>query len=321
MDELRENFGIREPDVVLYHRKDITGIIHMFFWMIRILFKTIFHKQQIYRKQGANDIVLVHGDTFSTLLGALMGKVAGKKVGHVESGLRSFNLFHPFPEEITRLLTFYLTDYYFCPGDWALQNLTKFRGVKINTRYNTLLDSLELANNNINSAEVEIPDGPYAVVSLHRFENIFNKKIFRQIIDYLLEVSKTIKLLFILHPPTKEKLERYNFSKLLEEADRIELRPRYDYFNFIKLLINSDFLITDGGSNQEEAYYLGKPTILFRRTTERQEGIGENVIISDFDINIIMDFVSQYQKYARKPVLSKKSPTEIIISNLNQFKN
>ena len=125
MDELRENFGIRKPDAVLYHGKDVTGLFQMLFWMVRILFKTLFHRSEIFSKHGKNDIVLVHGDTFSALLGALMGKAAGKKVGHVESGLRSFNIFHPFTEEMTRILVFYLSDYYFYPGDWALQNLDK----------------------------------------------------------------------------------------------------------------------------------------------------------------------------------------------------
>ena len=319
--QLRDNFGIKEPDVVLYQGKDITGLIQMFFWMIRILFKTVFQKKRIFKKQGAKDIVLVHGDTFSTLLGALMGKVAGIKVGHVESGLRSFNLFHPFPEEITRLLTFQLSDYYFCPGDWAVNNLQKYKGKKINTGLNTLYDALELAKANIDQAEVEIPDLSYAVVSLHRFENIFNKKKFRLIIDDLVEISKKIHLLFILHPPTEKKLKDFGFNSALDSSENISLRPRYDYFNFIKLLINSEFLITDGGSNQEEAYYLGKPTLLFRSTTERQEGLGSNVVISNFEHQLINNFVSNYKQYGAQPVQLKESPTEIIISELESFIN
>jgi len=319
--QLRKNFGLKEPDVMLYQGKDITGLLQMFFWMLRILFKTIFYRRQIYKKQGSNDIVLIHGDTFSTLLGALMGKVAGKNVGHIESGLRSFNLFHPFPEEITRILTFGLTDYYFCPGDWALQNLEKYQGIKINTKHNTLLDSLKLAKKKTELCNVEVPDEPFALVSLHRFENIFNRKIFRFIVNSLLEISQKIKLVFILHPPTKEKLKSYNLDSILRSAGNISLRPRYDYFNFIRLLINCEFLITDGGSNQEEAYYLGKPTILFRRITERKEGVGENAVISNFDSEIIRDFVSRYQDYVKSPLEPEISPTEIILSSLEEFDN
>jgi len=317
--ELRKNFGVKAPDIVLYDGRDITGIIQMFFWMLRILFKTIFQRQKIFRKQGKNDIVLVHGDTFSTLLGALMGKIAGKNVGHVESGLRSFNLLHPFPEEITRILTFNISDYYFCPGLWALQNLQQYKGVKINTGYNTLLDALELAKKKTGLCTVEVPDGPFALVSLHRFENIFSKKKFRIIIDCLLEISQHVHILFILHPPTEVKLKSFNFYSLLEANQNISLRPRYDYFNFIKLLLHCEFLITDGGSNQEEAYYLGKPTLLLRSATERREGLNSNVVISNYDQQIINNFVAHYKQYENPPVQLENSPTEIIISSLSQF--
>ena len=90
-------------------------------------------------------IVLVHGDTASTLIGAILGKTAGLKVGHIESGLRSRRLLHPFPEEIIRLMTFLLSDLYFCADDWAVGNLRRLRGIKINTGGNTLLDAVRIA--------------------------------------------------------------------------------------------------------------------------------------------------------------------------------
>lgn len=248
-----------------------------------------------------------------------MGKIACKNVGHVESGLRSFNLLHPFPEEITRILTFNLSDYYFCPGLWTLQNLQKYKGVKINTGYNTLLDALQLAKKKTDLCTVEVPDKPFALVSLHRFENIFNKKKFRIIIECLLKISQHVHILFILHPPTEVKLKSFNFYSILEANQNISLRPRYDYFNFIKLLTYCEFLITDGGSNQEEAYYLGKPTLLLRRATERQEGLNSNVVISNYDQQIINKFIAHYKQYETSPVQLEKSPTEIIISSLSQF--
>ena len=125
----------------------------------------------------------------------------------------------------------------------------------------------------------------------------------------------------ITHKPTEKKLKNFGFYSTLEAAQNISLRPRYDYFNFIKLLINSEFLITDGGSNQEEAYYLGKPTILFRSATERQEGLGANVVISDYDQQKIKEFVTNYRQYETEPIQLKKSPTEIIVSSLTQFVN
>ncbi len=319
INELRENFGIRAPDVTLYAGKDITGLPDMFLWMLRILIKTFWHKDDIFKKHGVNDIVIVHGDTFSTLLGALMGKAAGKKVAHVESGLRSFNIFHPFPEELTRIIVFYLADVYFCPGKWAVDNLRKYKGKKIDTHVNTLYDSVVQAKQNLQNTYVEIPDTSYAVVSLHRFENIFNKTRFRLLIGYLKKIAKEMKLLFILHMPTRKQLEKHGLYNELAEIGGIELRPRYDYFQFIKLVMNCEFVITDGGSNQEETYYLGKPTILFRKTTERQEGLTSNITVSEYDWNIIDNFVKNYKNLAGEMLFVDITPSEIIIDNLREY--
>src|SRR5690606_34966491 len=100
MEELHQNFNLKRPDIVLYDGPDVTGIFAMFLWMSRVLIRTLRDHSQIFGKDR-NGVVLVHGDTFSTLLGAIMGKLARLKVAHVESGLRSFNWFNPFPEELT----------------------------------------------------------------------------------------------------------------------------------------------------------------------------------------------------------------------------
>lgn len=172
MTEILNNFSLRQPDARLYEGEDITGIGDMLIWCVRLLFTARKKIQELFRND-CRGIVLVHGDTFSTLLGAFLGRRASLKVGHVESGLRSHNLLNPFPEEIVRLLTFRLADYYFCPGNWAMDNLEGYRGTKINTQINTLYDAL---NRRLN-AEVSRGDtmehrGSYAIVTIHRFENI-----------------------------------------------------------------------------------------------------------------------------------------------------
>ena len=101
------DFKIKGPDKVLYDGPDVVSIPRMFFWINQILWKSVTRKQEIFGKK-VKGFVLVHGDTFSTLLGALMGRITGLRVGHVESGLRSYNLFHPFPEELIRIITFRL---------------------------------------------------------------------------------------------------------------------------------------------------------------------------------------------------------------------
>ena len=321
IEQILDNFSVKSPDVILYDGDDVTGVFQSLVWMVKIIVKVLFNRDSIFgasEKQNY-DIVLVHGDTFSTLLGALIGRLSGKKIAHVESGLRSFNIFHPFPEEITRLLVFRLTDIFYCPGDWAIDNLKSYNGKKINTITNTLYDCITFARYHLEEINVDIPKSKYALVSIHRFENIFNKRRFRQLLECLLEVSQIIPLLFILHPTTEKKLKENNWLAWLENEPKIELRPRYDYFKFIKLMIESEFIISDGGSNQEEAAYLGKPTLLFRRVTERPEGIGENAVISEYNADKIIAFVENYKNLRKSGLEFDVSPSEIIVNSLLPF--
>ena len=312
---IRDEFGVKEPDITLYSGKDITGILQMFFWSIRIMIFSLKNRRSIWQGDRKG-IVLNHGDTFSTLLGTILARIFGHRSGHVESGLRSFNLFHPFPEEITRILTFKLSSIYFAPGDWALSNLSKYRGIKVNTIHNTLLDSLKASEASIADSVVDIPNHSYGVVSIHRFENIFSEKTLTKIVDLLAESSKTLPLLFIVHKPTKKKLEQFDLLEKLNDCPNIELRPRYSYFQFIKLIKNAEVVITDGGSNQEECFYIGKPCVIMRSGTERREGLGKNAVICSYDIDTIEEVLNNLPKYRHSPIELHPSPSEIIVSNI-----
>lgn len=313
MDDILRNFGLKSPDYVLYEGPDITSIPKMILWATRILWLTLHNRSSIFSSEK-NSIVLVHGDTFSTLLGALMGRFAGLKIGHVESGLRSFNLFHPFPEEITRLITFRLSHYLFCPGPWAMENVRSYPGVKVDTGENTLADALRLAVKNIEGSEVDIPHRPFAVVTLHRYENIYSRSALERIVDIVEGIAQQKSLLFILHNPTKKKLKEYSFYNRLASSKNIEFRKRYDYFRFIKLISAADFVISDGGSNQEECYYLGKPVLLLRKSTERQEGLDENCILSKYEPNTITSFLDNWKSHRRNPQQLENSASEIIVN-------
>lgn len=318
MEEILGNFGLKGPDITLYSGPDITSIPRMLIWATRILWHTLLDRKRIF----ANDrhgIVLVHGDTFSTLLGALMGKVARLKVGHVESGLRSHNLMHPFPEEITRLLTFALTDCYFCPGNWAIKNLKRYNGIKIDLGANTLLDSLELAKCKVANIEVDTPPDPYAIATLHRFENVFSKPALKRLVEIVCCIADSKKIVFILHKPTYNKLKEFGLYDTLNSHPRIELRPRYDYFRFIRLITAADFVISDGGSNQEECFYLGKPILLLRQATEREEGLSENCVLSRYDARVIEDFIANFEKFRKPPVRLELSPSQRIAMACQPF--
>ncbi len=318
IEDLRNNFGIKAPDITLYRGQDITSVPTMIFWSIKLIWFTLRNKNKIW-KNDKNGIVLNHGDTFSTLLGSILAKICGLKAAHIESGLRSFNILNPFPEELTRLIVFRLSDYYFTPDEWSLSNLRTHKGIMVNTQGNTLYDSLQLISAVIKPTDVRIPSDKYAIVSLHRFENLYKKDHLIDIIQLLETISERMPLLFILHNPTKKKLQAFNLLERLQNNPNIETRPRYDYLRFIELVSKSEFVITDGGSNQEECYYLGKPCLLFRNATERQEGIGENTVLSKFETNTIIEFVENYQQYERQTHTISTNPSSIIVNKLADF--
>jgi UDP-N-acetylglucosamine 2-epimerase (non-hydrolysing) len=315
VSDIANNFDLKQPDYILYSGQDITSIFKMGIWFAKCLIKTLFNKKHIF-KNDKNGVVLVHGDTFSTLLGAVIAKLAGLKVAHIESGLRSFNLFHPFPEELTRILVFRLANYCFCPGDWAIQNLQGYKAQKIDTQFNTLYDALMQVIPRLETIDVDIPNYDYAVVSLHRFENIYNQASLQRIVTIVSDIAKNKKLLFILHKPTEKKLHQFNLYQTLAQNPQIECRQRYDYFRFIKLVYHADFIISDGGSNQEECYFLGKPILLLRQATERNEGIGQNCVLSGYKQAIISDFVQNYQKYQYPLQQLSPSPSDIIVEHI-----
>ncbi len=319
IDDILANFAIKRPDYTTYTGKDITSVLQMLAWSLRTLAHTLRHRRQIFRSDK-NGIVLVHGDTFSTLLGALMGKLAGLKVGHVESGLRSFNLLHPFPEELTRLLTFRLSDYLFAPGAWASGNLKKYRGETVNTVNNTLLDSLSVALPAIRQIDdIALPEKPFGVVTLHRFENIHSKAALERLITLVERISRHKRLLFILHKPTEIKLRKFGLYRQLADNPNIELLPRFDYFRFIKLIMEAEFVVSDGGSNQEECLFLGKPILLLRKATERKEGLERNCVLSNYDTGIIDAFIADPGKHRFEPLELADSPSRIIISHCMPF--
>ncbi|TFG90997.1 MAG: hypothetical protein E4H15_06635, partial [Syntrophobacterales bacterium] len=161
---------------------------------------------------------------------------------------------------------------------------------------------------------VVIPDKPYCVATIHRFENLCSRSVLERNISLIEKIARHIRVVFILHPVTDRKLIHCNLKERLENNSSIELHPRYDYFNFIHLVNQSAFMVSDGGSNQEESFYLGKPCLLLRKATERTEGVGDNVVISRYDENRVMTFVNNYNQYQKSPIRGSVSPADIIMS-------
>jgi len=276
MSDLIENFGLPGADVVLVDYGESDSPMSLAKWFVVSFVRMQGYMRGLPKISG----ILVHGDTFSTLWGGMLGRLKGIRVYHVEAGLRSFNLLRPFPEEIVRIVVTWCAAVLFAPGDWASSNLSKYPRKKvINTRLNTLVDSLRFA------LQVPKPDEvqkAYLVASVHRAENVLNKKVLAEIVDIVVSMSAFGCVKFVLHPVTKKYLEKYNLLAAMVGSD-VELVDRMNYVKFIQLLMESRGLVTDGGSNQEESFYMGLPCLLMRKETERQEGLGSNVRISMLD--------------------------------------
>lgn len=181
-----------------------------------------------------------------------------------------------------------------------------------------MLDSLKVAlNSSRKSNSYPMPEAEYGVISIHRFENIFFSHRLKEIINQLLEVADKYHLIFVLHPTTHKRLKKTDLFEQLNQHPNIELRERTGYINFIGLLSNSQFVITDGGSNQEELTYLNIPTFLMRKTTERQEGLNKNVQIGNISADNLRIFISNIGSYQKKPpLLPSSSPSKMICDEI-----
>ncbi|GAB3478883.1 UDP-N-acetylglucosamine 2-epimerase [Marinomonas epiphytica] len=309
-----EYFGLKAPSVILSdttHKKTAFGLLSWFFKSLFIGKASL--KKRYKDLKGA--IMLVHGDTVSTVLGALVGKQLGMKVCHIEAGLRSYNYLNPFPEEIDRVITSRLASVHFAPNEWASKNLDGKKGEVINTGENTLLDSLRLSKT-INLDSKYKPKEAYFVLVVHRQENLFDSAFVESIFRRCIKESEKRHCVIVLHELTKIKLIELDLLDELNSNKNITLIPRLEYMEFMTVLSNCEFLVTDGGSNQEEAYYMGKPCLILRTHTERVEGLDENVLVSKKDESVIDAFFKDPNKYSREPKFDVSYPSKIVVSSL-----
>jgi UDP-N-acetylglucosamine 2-epimerase (non-hydrolysing) len=310
-------FRLPPPDhVVVRWNTEAKSMGRMGLWFARMLTSLLRSRKILSGLTGRRHVVLTHGDTFTTWFGALFGRLTRTRVMHVESGLRSFNLRRPFPEELNRLVTFRLAHFYACPGEWAVANLKGRRGVTLDTGSNTQVDTLRFGLSHLEDVDFEVPSTPYVVVSLHRYENIFDRDRLTRMVEELEAIAADFDVLFIQHPATKLQLEKLGLRERLERNDRISLLPRLEYLPFLKAVRSAQFVVTDGGGNQEELSYLGKPTLIFRDETERHEGLGENAVLAGLDHERIRSFVRECASYARPEALPDGSPSAVIVDFL-----
>jgi UDP-N-acetylglucosamine 2-epimerase (non-hydrolysing) len=305
-----EQFGLRQPDVWLARgvrgrdlrvNSDIPG------WFVRV---TRSWARERRRFRGI-PLVLVHGDTMTTVLGSVMGRSLRSTVAHIEGGLRSYDLRHPFPEELNRKLATALSRIHYAPGPWAASNLRG--GEIVDTGSNTIRDSLELVTDD--EPSVALPEQPFGIVSLHRFELLNNRRVLTETIEVLADASRRTPLLFIDHSVTTAALERFGLTRHFD-ASAFRRIPRLRFFDFVRVERRSSFAVTDSGGSQEECFYLDLPCLVHRKRTERREGLGENVVVSGYRNDVLSSFLDDPTVFRRRDPLPSASPSDVVLDDL-----
>ncbi|PID21702.1 UDP-N-acetylglucosamine 2-epimerase (non-hydrolyzing) [Sporosarcina sp. P3] len=266
LDQVLETFNIT-PDYDLNIMKDRQTLIDVATRGLEGLDKIM--------KEAQPDIVLVHGDTSTTFIGSLAAFYNQISVGHVEAGLRTWNKYSPYPEEMNRQLTGVIADLHFSPTERSAQNLIDEGKNKerIYVTGNTAIDALQTTVDPEYHHPIfdTLGDDRLVLLTAHRRENLGEpmRNMFRAI-NRLLDKHDDIQVIYPVHmnPAVREVAD-----ELLGDNDRIHLIEPLEVLDFHNFAARSHIILTDSGGIQEEAPSLGKPVIVLRDTTERPEGI------------------------------------------------
>ena len=290
------------------------------------------------------DIALVHGDTTTTLAATLACFYQKIKVGHVEAGLRTGDIYSPWPEEANRKLTSAITTYHFAPTQQSKNNLLG-EGIKSDNIFitgNTVIDALLFINDKIKlnrefqeELRIGLKDLGYDVernkkivlVTGHRRENFGEG--FVNICNALIEIAKEYPAVDIVYPVHLNPNVRKPVKEILSEIENIFLIEPLDYGPFIFLMSKCYLILTDSGGIQEEAPSLGKPVLVMRETTERPEAIeagtvklvGVNKDLIKKNVKVLLENKEEYNKmsYAHNPYGDGKASERIVNKIINYF--
>lgn len=255
------------------------------------------------------DVVLVHGDTTTTFAAALACFYLGIKVGHVEAGLRTYNIHSPYPEEFNRQAVGIVSEYNFAPTDLARDNLLREgkRPESIFVTGNTAIDALKTTvRDDYRHEQLDwAQDGRLIMITAHRRENLGEPMhhMFRAI-RRIADENPDVRAIYPIH---MNPAVRRAADEELGDCDRIRIIEPLDVIDFHNFLSRSYMILTDSGGIQEEAPSLGKPVLVMRDTTERPEGIAagtlrlvgtsEETIYENF--RLLLDSKDEYDKMSR----------------------
>ncbi|MCK5475608.1 MAG: UDP-N-acetylglucosamine 2-epimerase (non-hydrolyzing) [Candidatus Pacebacteria bacterium] len=252
--------------------------------------KMLIEIEKILIKEKPN-LVLVYGDTNSTLAGALAASKLHITIGHIEAGLRSFQ--KTMPEEINRVVTDHISDLFFCPTINAI-NLLKKEGItkKVyftgDVMYDSVKQNIKISQNTSGILKrLKVKSKKYILATIHRTINTDNKQNLESIFDAFILSNK--KIIIPLHPRTEKFIKRYKlYDKIISAKNIIMIKP-LGYLDMLELEENAEKIITDSGGIQKEAYFLKTPCITLRNETEWIETVKDkwNILVGNDKTKIL----------------------------------
>lgn len=269
------------------------------------------------------DVVLVYGDTNSTLAGALAAAKLKIPVAHVEAGLRSFNM--EMPEEINRILTDRISNILFCPTSTAVNNLKKEGFAKFNCRIeqpgDVMYDAIRFygkkaEKHSVILTQLSLDKKDFVLATIHREENTNNPIHLHSIAAALNTIHESIRVVLPLHPRTRNYLNTHNIKLNAQLIDPV------GYFDMLMLLKHCHMVLTDSGGLQKEAYLSGKFCITLRDQTEWVELVkaGSNVVVGAHTKKIIAAFKKyRSKKITTKSLYGKGDAAEKIVKSLKRI--
>lgn len=227
-------------------------------------------------KEAKPDIVLVHGDTTTTFAASVAAFYNQIPIGHVEAGLRTWEKYSPYPEEMNRQMTDAMTDLYFAPTNQSKANLLKENHKEDNIYItgNTAIDALKQTVDKGYHHDIldkVSPDNKLILLTMHRREN--QGEPMRRVFKVIREVVESREDVEVIYPVHLSPAVQETAKEILGNTERIHLISPLDVVDFHNLAARSYFIMTDSGGVQEEAPSLGKPVLVLRDTTERPEGV------------------------------------------------
>ncbi len=314
---MRHELRVREPDVTLSTTGDISTIPSAIRWSLRLASRLV-RKRRLRAEvfDSRTGICIIHGDTPSTLLAALMAWRSGLQVAHLEAGLRSWNWKHPFPEELIRVAVMRWAEVLYVPNPDARSNVERMthRGDIVELGANTTHEPLADLDGVRHGAN--LAGEGRVLVTCHRVENLKHSSRLDRLVERVHEIAADHAVAFVVHGPTRGQLEhRGLLAPLLDHPD-IDVIDLLDHESFVRLLCAAPFVITDGGSIQEEAAVLGVPTLLYRARSERPDGLDANVVLSDYDDTVISSFLDDPQAFRRPIDLPDARPSVDVVEDL-----